>query len=220
MAIADNKVVTFKDLYGANSMASFSDVTAIRIELPFFRGRVTPSTQIYQDPTLEKYYSQDQYNKRLKYLYYGYAFYGNSTSPANIFDVVNTNIPNPMYVNGMAVTNFYIMVPTYHTGNCTCYTISEDHIGSERLRQLVLYGTSVENLIMYSSISSLADEDIVNDIWMEYKPILKTDPSTGEPMKDGNGNPLYETDEEGNVLYEEGDYYAETRRADEDILPI
>ena len=218
MAIADNKVVTFKDLYGENSMASFSDVTPIQIEHPFFRGRVIPSTQIGSSSS-EKYYSKDQYNKRLKYLYYGYAFYGNSSSIENIFTGNNDLIEKPGYVELYSLVIFGIMLPIYHSNNCTSYKIVNKSNYPSDLRDLMFNDMS-GNLIVYSSIQSLADEDMVNDIWMEYKPIVKTDPSTGEPMKDENGKLLYETNEEGNVLYEEGDYYAETRRADEGILPL
>lgn len=218
MAIADNKVVTFKDLYGANSMASFSDVTPIQIEHPFFRGRVIPATQ-YASNTA-KYYSQDQYNKRLKYVYYGYAFYGDSLTNSNIFDVRYT-VYKPKYVTSGGSTSFNIIVPIFHTNDCTAYTQFGEPIGSDIIMSSILVGDiHGAALLKYSAISSLADEDMVNDIWMEYKPIVKTDSSTGEPMKDENGNLLYETDEEGNVLYEEGDYYAETRRADEGILPL
>ena len=223
MAIADNKVVTFKDLYGANSMASFSDTTAIQIEWPFFRGRVIPNTSF--GGLANKQYSYDQYTKRLKYLYYGYGFYGDSDTPSNPFNSNNsTSIPKPCYVSssGTSYTSFEIIVPVFHTSNSTAYTSISDSTQIRILRQMIFSDESTYNpsFINYSSISSLADEDMVNDIWMEYKPILKTDPSTGEPMKDENDNLLYETDEEGNVLYEEGDYYAETRRADEDILPL
>ena len=222
MAIADNKVVTFKDLYGANSMASFSDVTSIQIEYPFFRGRVTPNTPI--NALTYKQYSYDQYTKRLKYLYYGYGFYGDSNSISNPFNTNTGDISKPCYVSstGTSYSSFNLMLPIWHTTNSTAYTSSNEGSQVRIIRQMILSQDSIysPSFINYSSIASLADEDMVNDIWMEYKPIVMTDPSTGEPMKDENGNLLYETDEEGNVLYEEGDYYAETRRADEGILPL
>lgn len=222
MAIADNKVVTFKDLYGANSMASFSDVTSVQIELPFFRGRVTPNSTI--GALGNKQYSYEQYTKRLKYLYYGYAFYGDSRSPSNPFTTNSGSVGKPIYINsnGTSYSSFDIMVPLWHTNDTTAYNSASQELIMDSLRMSMISpdGQFRASFINYSAISSLADEDMVNDIWMEYKPIVKTDPSTGEPMKDENGNLLYETDEEGNVLYEEGDYYAETRRADEGILPL
>lgn len=219
MATADNKVVTFKDLYGDNSNAVLSGTNSDHLIYPYYKGAVVPDT------TYGNYsaFSNSLYSKRLKYVYYGYAFVGGN---ANVLSQLQSSGGVTAYWNTGSWEKAKLMIPLCHINNTTSFIMDNlDMVVGDGASYILgqieqLQRSAYGNLINYSSIASLADEDMVNDIWTEYKPIPKIDPSTGEPMKDENGKLLYETDEEGNVLYEEGDYYAETRRADEGILPI
>lgn len=75
MAIADNKVVTFKDLYGNNGSYPFTDVSTFWSGC---KGIVVGATTIISGSIPNYVFSNSQYDKRLKYLYYGYAFHSNA----------------------------------------------------------------------------------------------------------------------------------------------
>lgn len=134
-------------------------------------------------------------------------------------DYKNYSWPDSIYYGSS--TNYASakpIIPKFHLGDTTFYTITEGWETYLMLNDYDLLGLQSMNFIKYSSIASMSLRDnTVTDVWIEYKPIAKIDPSTGEVMKDENGNPLYETDEEGNILYEEVESYYEQREADEPI---
>lgn len=197
MAINKNKVVTFNDLEkysGISVDPSINFTEGIISELGglgnllYFKGFVNISQL-----------GLSAYREGLKYVYFGY-------SPISSF--YYDDDPES-YTN--TVSAFYntdninlVMWPTTHIGNATYYVQASSPVIFSEIKKHVVNNIGSYKIV-YSSIASLADDDMVNDIWTSYHPII--DPSTGEPMKDENGN----------ILYEEGDYYAETRKRGEPI---
>lgn len=214
MAIADNRVVTFKDLYGVNGAYPFTDSSTFWVGC---KGIVVGATTDTSNTYPKYIFSESQYNKRLKYLYYGYALV--PISLQTMTDYLTYAWPDDItYQSGSNYMSTAAMTPVCHLGDTTYYeTRSWEH------NLLLKYAefTSMRSwpAIKYSSIASMSLRDnTVTDIWTEYKPVAKIDPSTGEVMTDSStGNILYETDEEGNVLYEEVESYYEQREADAPI---
>lgn len=222
MAIASNKVVTFKDLYGL-SVPSLSGT----IESPFIpfyvRGLVLPDSTISKMNVSYPVYYYEKYSKRLKYLYYGYALIGlNSTDLHNLTGPLERKISGssssyPIFYTNAANTvverdypNSIGYVPLWHFGNLTGYsgdTAENAVTGNNYTAWSFTNSTIDKGIIKYSEISTM---DLRNpqtyEVFTEYHPIK--DPSTGEIMKD----------EEGNVLYEEGESYMEIKSEDSSIL--
>ena len=217
MAIADNRVVTFKDLYGVNGAYPFTDVSTFWVGC---KGIVVGATTNTSNTIPNYIFSRSQYNKHLKYLYYGYALIPISLQA--MVDYKTYAWPKQItYEAGSNNTITYTtpMVPLYHLGDTTFYEISESWKYSLFGNTAEISSIQQQNFIKYSSIASMSLRDnTVTDVWTEYKPVAKIDPSTGEVMTDSStGNILYETDEEGNVLYEEVESYYEQREADAPI---
>lgn len=213
MAIADNRVVTFKDLYGVNGAYPFTDVSTFWAGS---RGVVVAASTDTSNTIPKNIFSESQYGKHLKYLYYGYAFLPLSLQA--MVDYKSQGWPGDIiYKSGTTNKTTPPMLPLIHLGDTTFYEITSSWM-SKFVVPVDLAQIRQANFIKYSSIASMSLRDnMVTDIWTEYKPIAKIDPSTGEAMKDENGDPLYETDEEENVLYEEGESYYEQREADAPI---
>lgn len=215
MAIADNRVVTFKDLYGVNGAYPFEDVSTFWIGC---KGIVVGATTDTSNTVPKYIFSESQFSKRLKYIYYGYALV--PTPLQAMVDYNTYSLPKKVYYkSGTNDMTTVPMIPTAHLGDTTFYEAVEswDYV-------LFMVGGSWseiknQNAIKYSSIASMSLRDnTVTDVWTEYKPVAKIDPSTGEVMTDSStGNILYETDEEGNILYEEVESYYEQREADAPI---
>lgn len=188
MAINKNKVVTFNDLenYAGISVdpslnLSINKVNNISLlNLFYFKGFVNVSV--------------NEYAETLKYAYFGYIPITNYYEISEGFRLTtNNNI------------DIDIPMPVCHTQSKTYYVVLSS--AEQYFENVRAYFISQEfsSYIEYSQIATFSNDDTVNDIWTEYKPII--DPSTGEPMKDENGN----------ILYEEGEYYAETRKRGEPI---
>lgn len=215
MAIADNRVVTFKDLYGVNGAYPFADVSTYWVGC---KGVVVGATTDTSNTVPKYIFSEAQYNKHLKYLYYGYAFLPISLQA--MVDYKNYSWPDQIvYKSGTTNKTTKPMVPQIHLGDTTFYEINENWETYFPGKYVILQQISTLNFIKYSSIASMSLRDnTVTDVWTEYKPVPKIDPSTGEVMTDSStGNILYETDEEGNILYEEVESYYEQREADAPI---
>ena len=214
MAIADNRVVTFKDLYGNNGSYPFTDVSTFWVGS---KGIVVGATTDTSSTVPKYIFSESQYSKRLKYLYYGYAFIPLSLQA--MVDYKNYSWPEQIiYKSGSNNMNTDPLIPEFHLGDTTFYSITSEWESLLLIEFGELQTLQTKNFIKYSSIASMSLLDnTVTDVWTEYKPVAKIDPSTGEVMKDENGNPLYETDEEGNILYEEVESYYEQREADAPI---
>lgn len=196
MAINKNKVVTFNDLekYAGISVDPSINLTENIISelgglgnLFYFKGFINVSGLGVS------------YQKALKYVYFGYSpitsFYYDD-NPGSFTGNVSA------YFDDGAITT--VMWPTSHFGNSTYYVVGSSPQSFSEIKKYVSNNIGSYKIV-YSSIASLADDDMINDIWMTYHPII--DSSTGEPMKDENGN----------ILYEEGEYYAETRKRGEPI---
>ena len=192
MAINKNKVVTFNDLeqYAGISVDPSMNFTVNTVSelgglgnLIYFKGFIDVSQLSLSS------------QKELKYVYFGY-------SPIISYHYDNTS---GSIINNVSGPNSMVRYSSTHVGNVTYYTQSSNPVELSEIKKYISNNTG-RSKIVYSSIASLADDDMVNDIWIEYNPII--DPSTGEPMKDENGN----------ILYEEGEYYAETRKRGEPIL--
>ena len=195
MAINKKKVVTFNDLekYAGISVDPSINFTENPISelgglgnLFYFKGFINIS-QLHISM-----------QKALKYVYFGYipitSFYQDTTSSST-----SANI-SVQYTDG----NTLVMQPSSHFGNVTYYAQGSSPVSIVEMKSYISNKLGY-NKILYSTVASLADDDMINDIWTSYHPII--DPSTGEPMKDENGN----------ILYEEGEYYAETRKRGEPI---
>ena len=214
MAIADNRVVTFKDLYGVNGAYPFTDVSVFWVGC---KGIVVGATTDTSNPFPKYIFSESQYNKRLKYLYYGYALV--PISVQTMVDYLDYGWPRTItYKSGSNYMSTDAMTPLCHLGDTTYYSTRD---WDYEIFSITLNFSSLGSLstIKYSSIASMSLRDnTVTDVWTEYKPVVKIDPSTGEVMTDSStGNILYETDEEGNVILEEGESYYEQREADAPI---
>lgn len=191
MDISKNKVVTFNDLeqYAGISVDPSIDFTVNTVSelgglgnLIYFKGFI--------DVSQLEISSQEE----LKYVYFGYspiiAYYYDNTSGS--------------IINNVSGPNSLVKYSTGHVGNVTYWAQSSNPVNLGEIKKYLVNNIG-HSKVVYSTIASLADDDMVNDIWMSYNPII--DPSTGEPMKDENGN----------ILYEEGEYYAETRKRGEPI---
>ena len=191
MAINKNKVVTFNDLekYTGISVDPSMNFTVNTVSelgglgnLIYFKGFIDVSQLSLSS------------QKELKYVYFGY-------SPIISYHYDNTS---GSIINNVSGPNSMVIYSSTHVGNVTYYTQSSNPVELSEIKKYITARVGASKIV-YSSIASLADDDMVNDIWMSYNPII--DPSTGEPMKDENGN----------ILYEEGEYYAETRKRGEPI---
>lgn len=196
MAINKNKVVTFNDLeqYAGISVDPSINLTGNIISelgglgnLIYFKGFIDISQLNVSS------------QQAMKYVYFGYvpitSFYYDNTSESIIMNVSLDKSGHSKMVK----------FPAMHIGNVTYWAQIVNPVSLSEIKNYITTNVGTSKII-YSTIASLADDDMVNDIWIEYNPII--DPSTGEPMKDENGN----------ILYEEGEYYAETRKRGEPIL--
>lgn len=245
MASNLNKVVTFKELYGysqeipsdiINETQDFTITNA-------FKGYVPPLGNYYDFPWSSsnsstykiRTYTQEQYDKRLKYLYYGYALAGLSVDEiigtrngwnlemSPIAPATMTGIPIvatssgkfkdlitqlEKYQDDFTLSGYSSIVglfPYRHFKNITTYSHSFQASPQYSLLSTTAYNP--DTFVTYSEISTM---DLRNpqtyEVFTEYHPLI--DSSTGEIMKD----------EEGNVLYEEGESYMEIKSEDSQIL--
>ena len=224
MAISSNRVVTFKDLYGLSVPSIAGTVESPFI--PFYvRGIVPPDSSIFTEggsgrDSYNSVYYYEKYSKRLKYLYYGYALIGLDSNTINDLTgpLERTVYPSsdlyissrPSFYTNSSNTNLTSVsgigfVPLWHFGNLTGY--SSNTYGDEFAAWGYTSSIISANLIKYSEISTM---DLRNpqtyEVFTEYLPLI--DSSTGEIMKD----------EEGNTLYEEGESYMEIKSEDSQIL--
>lgn len=195
MAINKNKVVTFNDLeqYAGISVDPSINLTENIISelgglgnLIYFKGFINISQLNVSSQQV------------MKYVYFGYvpitSFYYDNTSDSII---MNVSLDKSGHTS-------MVKFPAMHIGNVTYWAQTSNPTSLSEIKKYITSNVGTSKIV-YSSIASLADDDMINDIWMSYHPII--DPSTGEPMKDENGN----------ILYEEGEYYAETRKRGEPI---
>lgn len=216
MAIADNRVVTFKDLYGVNGAYPFTDT--ISAFWTGCKGIVVGDSSDTSNVYPKYIFSESQYNKRLKYLYYGYALV--PVSFETMANYLTYAFPDDItYKSGSDYKTTAAMTPMCHLGDTTYYTTRSWDYEILSSGNNDLFSIRNAPAIKYSAIASMSLRDnTVTDVWTEYKPVAKIDPSTGEVMTDSStGNILYETDEEGNILYEEVESYYEQREADAPI---
>ena len=216
MAINKNKVVTFNDLenYTGISVTEvpsdlISGKTINHISYPNFRGILCTSVNLsggnYVFPT-------DISTKLLKYLYYGYLVLGTDAS---------TTAQQTIYtwpgISGAGYFTAQLKIPTAYDpitqlayynnyrGPAANYHITHGNLGD--ILSYINSSSGDWGIIYHSEIATmdLRNPQII-DTWTSYEPVL--DSSTGEPMRD----------EEGNIVYEEKDSYSEIRGESNDVI--
>ena len=218
MAINKNKVVTFKDLENYTGISPtevpsdlISGKTINHISYPNFKGILC--TSVYSEyGTVGGYiFPEDISSKLLKYLYYGYLVLGtdaSTTAQQTIYTwpgisgsgYFTPNLKIPVAYDPIMQKAYY----TNYSGAATNIHITHGNLAS------ILAGTRSSTgwgIINHSEISTMdfRNPQII-DTWTSYEPVL--DSSTGEPMKD----------EEGNIIYEEKDSYSEIRGENNDVI--
>lgn len=218
MAINKNKVVTFNDLENYTGISPtevpsdlISGKNINHISYPNFRGILC--TSVYSNNYDRSYsFPKDISTKLLKYLYYGYLVLGTDAS---------TTAQETIYtwpgISGSGYFTPELKIPTaydpimqfaYYTnysGSAKNIHITHGNLAS------ILAGTNSSSggwgIIYHSEIATmdLRNPQII-DTWTSYEPVL--DSSTREPMRD----------EEGNIIYEEKDSYSEIRGGSDDII--